>query len=203
MWATTSRRAHRRIDQGGGAVETGRARKAIAGLAIAAVVLTTAGVAVAATGTWTVNSAGAAYQQLRVQNSNAAFSTASTTYVDLPGSAVTMNTDTGEADFVIARFTAESSCTGSSGGCQLRIMSGNTELTPVSGADFAFDTASTDGAEGHAAERSGLIGNANGCSGLTNSIRVQVRSTSASTTFQLDDWHFTVERYNVDKPSPC
>ncbi len=101
-----------------------------------------------------------------------------------------------EGLLVNARFTAESLCTQKAGICRVRIVADDgatlTELDPVSGLDFAFDTSTgnasiDDLAEGHAMERSRRLPKGD------YRIRVQYSVSAGSTKFTVDDWHFTVE----------
>jgi hypothetical protein len=118
--------------------------------------------------------------------------TASIVWVNLPGSDIPVNAD---SKLINARFTAESKCGGvNAGACVVRIIAvdamGITVLDPDSGADFAFDSyvpGSTDGAEGHAMERSRRL------NGGAYIIRVQYAVTNNTMAFTLDDWHFAVE----------
>ena len=98
----------------------------------------------------------------------------------------------------IARFAAESACSGGTGYCNVRILANAFEMAPVVGTDYAFD--STDNGaessaswEGRAMERSlPLCGQFN-----TVTIKVQYRVTNAATTFRLDDWHLTGEQFST------
>jgi len=134
--------------------------------------------------------------QVRMDNrgETAPATTNSTTWVNLPGSGIPVNAD---SRLINARFTAETTCNGpNAGACVVRIVAVNaagiTELDPASASDFAFDTdvlgaGDADGAEGHAMERSRRLLDG------AYTIRVQYAVTNATTTFQLDDWHFAVE----------
>ncbi len=67
-----------------------------------------------------------------------------------------------------------------------------TELDPISGLDFAFDTSTgnasiDDLAEGHAMERSRRLPKGD------YRLRVQYSVSAGSTKFTVDDWHFAVE----------
>jgi hypothetical protein len=119
---------------------------------------------------------------------------AASTWVNLPGSGVSVNAD---SKLINARFTAESTCSGeSSGVCAVRIVAVDpmgviTPLDPASDLDFAFDTDvagvdDVDGAEAHAMERSRRL------QAGQYTIGVQYAVTNAATTFKLDDWHFAV-----------
>lgn len=94
------------------------------------------------------------------------------------------------ADFVVARFTAESLCSGPSGGwCSVRILVGGVEADPRSGTDFAFDSTDNGTAgnswQSHSVERSAASG------GGVISVTVQAALVNGATSFRLDDWTLT------------
>jgi hypothetical protein len=131
---------------------------------------------------------------VNVVTETVAQTTSSTAFVALPGASTTISVPAGEAALLVARFTAESQCTGAAAGswCSVRILVNGAEADPASGIDFAFDAVptvnTTDFWEGHAMDRSKLVGAGNYV------VIVQWAVTNASTTFRLDDWSFTVER---------
>jgi hypothetical protein len=143
--------------------------------------------------------------QLRIdkRQQNAASSTNSTVFVDLPGAAVGVSVPANQSRLYDVPFFAETRCAGPGGGgwCSIRIIAVNvatgavTELRPQAGIDYAFDSdmagASDDLNEGHGMERSArLFG---GSSGASYRIQVQRAVTNNTIAFTLDDWHLAVE----------
>ena len=101
----------------------------------------------------------------------------------------------GSNDLVIARFSAEARCKGpANGACLVRIIAGS-ELNPISGPEYRFDSVPPsgpdDGSESLMMERS-LRGNFF----ASGPVSVQARVSGAGTTFEIDDWHLTVEHYD-------
>lgn len=120
------------------------------------------------------------------------------TWVDLPGSSVAVSRPSNTHELYLARFSAESICSGTvAGWCQVRILAGSTELSPTPGTDFAFDstwngTRPAGSWQSHAMERSASFEGP--CSGTaTTTFKVQYKVSAAGLSFRLDDWHFTVE----------
>jgi hypothetical protein len=125
------------------------------------------------------------------------------TYQNLPGASVDVNVPS-PGRLIVARFAAESSCSGPAQAgfrfCGVRIVARNlvtgaiTSLHPqaTSVDDFAFDTdepgSGHDGWESHAMEGSIRL------PGGSYRIQVQHVVTSVLTSFSLDDWHFAVEQ---------
>jgi hypothetical protein len=143
-------------------------------------------------------------QQLRVDKraQNAATTTSSTTFVDLPGANVVVGVPAHQSRLYDVPFFAESRCAGPGGGgwCSVRIIATNiatgnsVELNPQAGIDYAFDSdmagATDDLFEGHGMERS--IRLPGGANGAQYRIRVQYAVTNATIGFRLDDWHLAV-----------
>jgi len=137
-----------------------------------------------------------------VTETNASATINDGTYMQLPGAIVNITVPAGTTQLVRASFTAESACEAGAAGnyCTVRIVAVNaagsiTELSPKSGFDYAFDTvqaAEEDGWEGHAMDRSIVLGPGN------YAIRVQwgIVNKGGITTFRLDDWSFTVEQHS-------
>jgi hypothetical protein len=136
--------------------------------------------------------------ETKVATGGATSTTTSTTYGDVTGATTTVTVPTGQSSLIIAEFTAESFCDAGdgSGYCSVRILIGGTEGNPAEGTDFAFDTIVTattneDWWEGNAMTRSrGPLGPG------TYVVQVQAATvdSNANTTFNLDDWHLTVQR---------
>lgn len=129
------------------------------------------------------------------------------TWVDVPGATVTVDRPNNTTQLYVARFSAESICSGAvSAWCQVRILAGKNELSPASGTDFAFDS-TWDGArpeyswQAHAMERSATF--AGLCSGSSITFKVQYKVNAVGATFRLDDWHFTVEAFGKGDLFPC
>jgi hypothetical protein len=167
-----------------------RRRPAVIAAATIALIAAFAATAVA----FVTTSSGKAQVSMSNVTENAPISTSSTTWVDL-NSTIPLSVPS-DGLLVNARFTAESLCTQKAGICRVRIVAddGNTltELEPVSGLDFAFDTSTgnasiDDLAEGHAMERSLRLKKGE------YRIRVQYSVSAGSTKFTLDDWHFAIE----------
>jgi hypothetical protein len=139
--------------------------------------------------------AGKEITAVKVRRGSDATSTTSTTPVNLPGAVVTINVPASRRALLLVRFSAESECitTGTSQRwCNLKILVDGSEFAQPE-SDFAFDSASNgvedDGSwEAHSIDRSIVVGSG------THTVQVQYRTTSADTTFRLDDWHLTVER---------
>jgi hypothetical protein len=164
-------------------------------IALAAVMVAASG----ATAMALTSSAGGAQLLMQNRAETAASVTNSTTFVDLPGAAVTVSVPTDRTELFNARFTAESNCTRAvfaPGWCSTRIVAQRigvipvpppVELAPASGLDYAFDSVATDQHEGHAMERSLRL------RAGTYVIKVQRAVTNAAIQFTLDDWHLAVE----------
>lgn len=131
--------------------------------------------------------------------------TSSASYVNVPNAQIRIIIPpAGGSRLVVARFSAESKCSGTAEGaaCSVRIIALNagtsvaTEMHPQMGIDFAFDSVSSpdpdnDGAEGHSLERSLRLNPG------TYLIRVQWAVSAANTTFELDGgWHMMVSQYD-------
>ncbi len=122
----------------------------------------------------------------------------STSFTDVPGAVATITVPAGVKQLVVASFTSESSCIGSSNAqCHLRIVAVNSsnvlvELSPAAGLDFAYDSSATqqDFFEGHAANRSIVLGPG------TYKIKIQGAAGVSGVTFRFDDWHLQVIQYN-------
>lgn len=118
--------------------------------------------------------------------------TTSTSFVDLPSASFNLIVPSGADQLVMARFTAEASIYGpnvSSDWCAVRIMAGNTEMTPNSGQDFAFANAvipNTSNWVGATMDRSMVLHPG------TYVIKVQYETTDTVDTCALDDWHLNV-----------
>jgi hypothetical protein len=126
---------------------------------------------------------------------NAAWSTTNAIYTNIPGATRAFNVPFGRPRMVDVRFTAESACDGTVGWCTVRAIlvypgGAQLELNPVSGTDFAFDTADAatdDTWESHAIERSSRW-----LSAGRYRVVIQARTVFGATSIRLDDWHLTI-----------
>jgi hypothetical protein len=130
------------------------------------------------------------------QTGGTAVSTTSTAFVDLAGSSQSFTVPTGETARIYAIFSAESACYG--GGldrfCGARIVVDGNELNPAVGANFAFDS-SDDGDEGSSSQESHAIARSSeDLSAGNHTVKVQIRSSNAATTFAVDDWALVIYR---------
>jgi hypothetical protein len=140
-------------------------------------------------------------ERVAIARETSATTSSSTSFVDIPGAAVSVFVPSGSSKLIMARYSAESACSGGTGSqyCSVRIVARNsatgaiTELQPASGLDFAFD--STDAGretasswESHSMDRSNRLGAG------SYTIRAQRAVTSSATAFRLDDWSLTVEQ---------
>ncbi|MFI6293869.1 hypothetical protein ACIBEJ_19930 [Nonomuraea sp. NPDC050790] len=111
---------------------------------------------------------------------------------NIPTASINVTVPAGTTRFVNARFTAESLCVGPANTwCTARVVVVNsagttTELNPVVGTDYKFDTPGGD-EQAHALERfSGPLGPG------TYTVRVQGLRIAGITQFVLDDYAFAV-----------
>lgn len=144
--------------------------------------------------------AGGAMLRVDKRTNNVPTTTSQTdSWVNLPGASVGVAVPANTSRLYDVPFFAETQCNGpNSGNCAVRIVaiSGGvaTELNPVAGVDYAFDSdmtgAQDDLREGHGMERSKrLFG---GVNGKNYTIQVQFRVVNPQSVFTLDDWHLAV-----------
>ena len=141
-----------------------------------------------------VATSGGGLLQVENRSENAVLATSTAFFVDIPGANAVVTVPGETTRLVTARFTGESRCAGTAGRwCSVRIVATHvttgvsTELNPVAGIDFAFDSVATDLWESNAIERSIRLGAG------TYRVRGQRAVSAAGVTFFLDDWHFRVE----------
>ena len=130
------------------------------------------------------------------QTSGTATSTTSTAFVDLAGSSETFTVPTGETARIYAIFSAESACYngGLNRSCGVRIVVDGNELNPAVGTTYIFDS-TDDGDEGTSSWESHAIARSSETLSAGNhTVKVQIRSTNAATTFRVDDWALIVYR---------
>ncbi len=138
---------------------------------------------------------GGPIQSIKILRNDSSASTTSTTFLDVPGATTTLKVKQDDT-LVTVRYSAESQCNGGGAGnwCSLRIVAerngDETELRPASGQDFAFDSVET-GGDGFwtsaSMDRSIVLPKGK------YKIKLQWSTTSASTTFRLDDSSLTIE----------
>jgi hypothetical protein len=136
------------------------------------------------------------YDQSKVVTSNDASTTTNGNFVNLPGATTSITIPGGgESWRILARFDAESLCEGPDGSwCSLQLLIGSAPGNPDDGSDYAFDAPGAtpgDDWEGHALSRSRIRDPG------TYTVTVQWRVVSGATSFQLDDWHLSVETLRV------
>ena len=160
-----------------------RSVKFAGALAAAAVVALSAGIAAATT--TTVVSFGPVNQISQTSGPDGD-STTSHTYVNVPGGSQLIKTAT--SGIVLARFSAESACRGSSGGwCSVRLLIDGQEMTPAVGSDFAFDSPTAAGFASHSMDRSAVV------QAGTHTVQIQYEVVGSATSVRLDDWSLTLE----------
>jgi hypothetical protein len=175
-------------------------RRTIMLLASMAVVLVLA--SGAAFGVLTFTSGGS-IERVVIARGNDASSSIATSFVDIPGASVQVFVPSGTSRLIMARYSAESVCSGGSSDafCSVKIVARNsttgadTELKPANDGGFAFD--STDvGRETSASWESHSVDRSDRLGAGSYTIRAQRASISkgAAPTFRLDDWSFTVEQ---------
>jgi hypothetical protein len=167
--------------------------------ALLGALLVTGALAGTAAAVLTIDSGGAEIQ-VDKRTENTPNTTSSTSWVNLPGAAVTVHVPANQSRLYDVPFFAESLCNGPNTGiCSVRIIAigpnGTVELNPQAGFDYAFDSdvvnaAYDDLREGHGMERSKRL--YGGEDGSNYVIRVQYGVTNAMTAFTLDDWHLAV-----------
>lgn len=128
--------------------------------------------------------------KIHVVTETADFVTSSAVYVDVTGATTSITVPSGENATILARFSAESDCTGPAGSwCSAQIFIGASLGDPNSGTDFAFDSPPSSEWESHSMERVKNVGPG------TYTVKVQVAVVSGATSFRVDDWTLTVERH--------
>jgi hypothetical protein len=172
-----------------------------------ATLLLTSGVALAAVSVVRGN----AINQVSVARGDEPQTTMSTSFVDIPRAATTVSVPMRQRGLILARFSAESLCTGDGVGfCSVRIVvvnanGGTVEMQPDTTADvqipenpvsdFAFDstdeeniTAPRNSRESYSMDRSLVVGPGN------YTVKAQWATSNQLIEFQLDDWSLTVEK---------
>lgn len=158
----------------------------VALVVFSALVLTTSGFAA-------TKNTGKSVQKVTVVTESSPSTTNSTAFLDIPGASASISVPAGKTQLVQVRFSAESSCFGSTGWwCSVRILANGVEMLPAAGTNYAFDSSSAtdDYYEGNAMERTLLLGAGN------YTILAQWAVLDAAVSFRLDDWTLTVTQFS-------
>ena len=135
---------------------------------------------------------GGALRQARVISATDPTTTTGTTFVALPGAGAALRIGANAPhQHVLVTFSGESTCATSgpsAESCRIRVLVDGREADPVVAHEVAFDDATTThAAESHAVQRVyGPLGPGR------HTIHVQYATSSADTTFTLDDWTLSV-----------
>jgi hypothetical protein len=134
-------------------------------------------------------------------NSTSSTETTSTSYTSLDNGTLTLTVPTGETAKLVVFFNAETACYGGTAGasCQVRILVDNSEIAPAADNDSTFDNNGVTGAVStsstqaqHAFTKvSGTL------AAGSHTVKVEIGTSSSSTTFRLDDWTLAVLRIKV------
>lgn len=150
----------------------------------------------------TVTGTGTDLTRVKVIGSTGAASTASGAFVDVPGATANIKVDPGQTALIVARFAADSRCSGPLGGaCVVQILIGGVEADPATGGT-TFDSVpacSTSGSgetcavqdflEAHAMERWRTVG--------PGTYTVEVEFATGGAEFLLQHWTLEVDRIIV------
>lgn len=129
---------------------------------------------------------------VRTENATYTNTSAASTWQAVPGMSQSVTIASGTRRALDVSYTAESLCSGGTGYCSVRVVVINsagaiTELNPVAGVNFAFDSADTDRWESNAI---GRITNPLGAG--TYTVRVQATKVGTVGSLQLDEQYFKV-----------
>jgi hypothetical protein len=106
-----------------------------------------------------------------------------------------------ETDKLLVSFNAETACYGGSPGerCVVRITVDNNEIAPAAGSDSYFDNNGVTGALHTQASQAQheLVRISPTLPAGAHTVRVELATTSASTTLKYDDWTLAVQRVRV------
>jgi hypothetical protein len=142
-----------------------------------------------------VRHTGKAITNVTVVTETNLLTTNSTSFVNLPGGAVTIVVPAGHSQLVQATFSSESYCFWYDGAayqyCLMQILADGIEMLPASGGGFVFDTngQTDDGWEAHAMARTIVLGPG------THIIRVQWAVSDPGLYLALNNWTLTVTQY--------
>jgi hypothetical protein len=131
-------------------------------------------------------------RQIKTQTDSTAHS--GSAFAAVPGAFVIVTIPAGSTRLVVARFTAESQCSGPAENyCAIKIIAlnrttrGITELNPKAGLNHVFHRTASDQFESHSIARAGRL------PAGSYSLIVQQATTLNAMTFVLDDWMFEVD----------
>jgi hypothetical protein len=134
--------------------------------------------------------AGNAVTRVKTVTNTGGATTTSGSYVALTSATTSIAVAPGQTALLLARFSAQSQCTGAAGSCSVEIFVDGNAADPVSTpANFAFDSASTGGAaNARAIDRSMVV------SAGVHTVQVRYAVAGGATSFRLSHWSLTVER---------
>jgi hypothetical protein len=165
-------------------------RRGILTLGIAAALVGLAGSAMA--GLLDFTGSGVLLRRVKTQTDNSTHS--GTSFSSLPGASIAVTVPSGTTRLVLARFTAESQCSGPVDQyCAIRIVAfnpatrGTIELHPQVGINLVFHRTASDRFESHSIARTARL------PAGSYSVLVQRATTLNAMTFILDDWIFEVD----------
>jgi hypothetical protein len=132
-----------------------------------------------------------AFADVGVVANETAFTTSSTTFVDVPGVSTTVTVPAGKTATVIAWFSAESTCLGGDPGdwCQARLLLDDVEMLPAEGKASVFDS-HDDGNLANAYEHNAMVRHAVNVGSGTHTIKAQAAVDevgATATTMRIDD----------------
>jgi hypothetical protein len=127
-----------------------------------------------------------------VQTSDAPTTYTNAAFVQVTG--MGFNIPRGQRGYLVATFTAESSCTAGSW-CSVKILCDGVDLLPASGTDFAFDS------PGGALYKSLSVTRRSAAEVGRGGHTCEVHTAQVGgSTLRLDDWTFVVEFWRTDPP---
>jgi hypothetical protein len=147
-------------------------------------------------GTTTSVSAGG-ITAVKVARDSNLVSTASTTFVNIPGATITMTVPPKSRALILARFSATSECDGvPNNGCEVRVVINNIEAQPAGINASVFDSGTSadtgDSREAHMIERS-----AGPLPAGNYVVKAQMAVPNNEVSLVLANWNLTVERAKI------
>lgn len=155
-------------------------------IVIAALVVAIVGFGSGAAYALTTTKSGTSVSRSVVHTNDSAVVFTSTAFTNVGSTTLFANA----GNHILARFTAESACTGAvgSGWCSIRILIDGVEADPAAGTDFAFD-ATDNGADSISSWVSASVERARTVTFTGNhTIVVQAALVTPANQFRLDDW---------------
>lgn len=147
-------------------------------VALAALTLTGASVAAAAT----TGHSGTTVTRTAVVTQDTAVVYGGTTYANVGSLGIYALA----GQWITVTFTAESTCTGPTGWCSVRILVDGVEAEPVVGTDYAFNSPAASGPVGWAGHSVTRVRTAT--QSTTHTVIVQTINVAGATGHRLDDW---------------